>query len=126
MRILIDTHILIWLLNGDLQLSLDRREKLVDPTNHVFISIASFWEIAIKSSRGKLSLAKSIETVFAEIDRSSITILAIEPEHTLLISRLPFHHKDPFDRMIIAQAIELGIPLMSTDRNFSAYGVELL
>lgn len=126
MRILIDTHILIWLLNGDPQLSPDRREKLVDPANRVFISIASFWEIAIKSSREKLSLAKPIEDIFTEIDRSSSTILSIEPEHTLLASRLPFHHKDPFDRMIIAQAVVEGVPLMSTDRNFTEYGVDLL
>ena len=126
MRILIDTQILIWLLNGDLQLSLDRREKLVDPANRVFISIASFWEIAIKSSRGKLSLAKSIEDIFSEIDNSSSTILSIAPEHTLQVSRLPFHHKDPFDRMLIAQAIVENIPLMSPDHDFADYEVELL
>ncbi|MGB7209389.1 MAG: type II toxin-antitoxin system VapC family toxin [Pyrinomonadaceae bacterium] len=126
MRILIDTHILIWLLNGDFQLSIDRREKLVDPANRVFISIASFWEIAIKSSRGKLSLAKSIEDIFSEIDRSSSTILTIEPDHTLQVSKLPFHHKDPFDRMIIAQAMIENIPLTSTDHDFTAYGVDLL
>ncbi len=126
MRILIDTQILIWLLNGDLQLSLDRREKLVDPANRVFISIASFWEIAIKSSRGKLSLAKSIEDIFSEIDNSSSTILSIAPEHTLQGSRLPFHHKDPFDRMLIARAIVENIPLMSTDHDFADYEVELL
>lgn len=126
MRILIDTHILIWLLNGDLQLSVDRRGKLVDPANRVIISIARFWEIAIKSSRGKLSLAKSIEDIFLEIDRSSSIILSIEPKHTLQVSRLPFHHKDPFDRMIIAQAMVEAVPLMSTDRDFADYGVDLL
>jgi len=126
MRILIDTHILIWLLHGDPQLSVDRREILIDPANSVLISAASFWEIAIKLSRGKLTLAKSIEEIFAEVHSSTSSILAIEPRHMIHVSKLPFLHKDPFDRMIIAQAIVEKIPLMSTDADFGHYGVTLL
>ena len=126
MRILIDTHILIWHLEDDERLSSFHGQVIEDPANRVLISIASFWEIAIKSSRGKLSLAKSIEDIFSEIARSSSTILPIESEHTVLVSRLPFHHKDPFDRMIIAQAMVEGVPIMSTDRDFADYGVDLL
>jgi len=126
MRILIDTHILIWHLEDDRQLSSYHGTLIEDPSNSVFISIASFWEIAIKSSRGRLSLAKSIEDIFSEIDRSTSSILSIEPEHTLQVSKLPFHHKDPFDRMIIAQALSENIPVISSDKYFSDYGVKLL
>lgn len=126
MRILLDTHILIWHLEGDEQLSLDRRLQITDPANSIFISIASFWEIAIKSSRGRLSLAKPIEDVFAEIARSTASTVSIEPIHTLKVSLLPFHHKDPFDRMIIAQALVEEMQLMSSDGNLVVYGVEML
>jgi PIN domain nuclease of toxin-antitoxin system len=126
MRILIDTHILIWHLEGDEQLTLDRRSLITDPANTVFISIASFWEIAIKSSKGKLSLAKSIDDIFAEVEHSTSSILSIEPSHTLQVSKLPFHHNDPFDRMIIAQAIVEEMPVISTDGDFADYGVNLL
>lgn len=126
MRILIDTHVLLWHLEGDEQLSPDRRSLITDPANVIFVSIASFWEVAIKSSLGKLSLSKSISEIFAEVDSSATSLLAIEPSHTLQVSPLPFHHKDPFDRMIIAQAIAEDLALVSNDVNFAAYGVELL
>jgi len=126
MRILIDTHVLLWHLEGDEQLSPDRRSLITDPANVIFVSIASFWEVAIKSSLGKLSLSKSISEIFAEVDSSATSLLAIEPSHTLQVSSLPFHHKDPFDRMIIAQAIAEDLALVSNDVNFAAYGVELL
>ena len=126
MRILIDTHILIWHLGDDERLSSYHGQIIENPANSVLVSIASFWEIAIKSSRGKISLARSIEDILAEIDHSSSTILPIKPEHTLQVSKLPFHHKDPFDRMIIAQAVVEGVTLMSTDRDFTAYGVDVL
>ncbi len=126
MRILIDTHILIWHLEGDEQLSPDRRLLITDPENVIFVSIASFWEVAIKSSLGKLSLSRSISEIFAEVDSSATSLLAIEPSHTLQVSSLPFHHKDPFDRMIIAQALVEDLSLVSNDVNFATYGVELL
>ena len=126
MRILIDTHILIWHLEGDEQLSPDRRLLITDPANVIFVSIASFWEVAIKSSLGKLSLSRSISEIFAEVDSSATSLLAIEPIHTLKVSSLPFHHKDPFDRMIIAQALVEDLSLVSNDVNFATYGVDLL
>lgn len=126
MRILIDTHILIWHLEDDSQLSLARSEIISDTDNSIFISVASLWEIAIKSSLGKLSLAKSIEDILAEINQSSSSIRPIEPGHTIQVSKLPFHHRDPFDRMIIAQAMVENIQLMSADNGFFVYGVDLL
>ena len=126
MRILIDTHILIWHLEGDAQLSPDRRSLISDPRNSAFVSIVSLWEIAIKTSRGKLSLSRPIDEIFTEINRSTVSILSIEPDHALKVSSLPFHHKDPFDRLIIAQAIVDDISIISTDRSFSDYEVTLL
>lgn len=126
MRILVDTHILIWYLEGNKLLSSDRRQAIADPTNDVSVSVASFWEIAIKSSRGKLSLSRPIEDVVDAIERSTSSILLIEPAHTIQVAKLPFHHNDPFDRLIIAQAMVENIALMSTDDNFSIYGVKLL
>lgn len=126
MRILIDTHILIWHLEDDEQLSSHHGQLIEDPSNTVLISIASFWEIAIKTSRGKLELSKSIEDLISEIERSSIAILPIESKHIIQVSKLPFHHKDPFDRMIIAQVLVENVPIISTDSNFSKYGVTLL
>lgn len=126
MRILIDTHILIWHLEGDEQLSPNRRSLITDPTNSIFISTASFWEIAIKSSLGKLSLSKSIEDIFVEIDQSTSSILSIEPNHALIVSKLPFHHRDPFDRMIIAQAQVELLDVMTSDVAFADYGLNLI
>ena len=126
MRILIDTHILIWHLEDDVQLSSYYGQLIEDRSNTVFVSIVSFWEIAIKTSRGKLSLSKPIVDIVAQIERSTISILPINPRHTIQVSHLPFHHKDPFDRMIIAQALVDDLPVISSDRNFTNYGVELL
>jgi PIN domain nuclease of toxin-antitoxin system len=123
MRVLIDTHILIWHLEGNSQLPPSQRQIISDPTNNVFISVASFWEIAIKSSRGKLSLSRSIEEIVKEVRSSTSSILLIEPEHTAEVAKLPFHHNDPFDRMIIAQAIVEDMTIITIDKNFGDYGV---
>ena len=126
MRILIDTHILIWHLEGDSQLSLERRKLIASPSNQVFISIASLWEMAIKLSKGKLAISRSIDDVVAHIEGSTSLLFAIAPEHLIHVASLPFHHKDPFDRLIIAQSLVENIPILTSDSNFSAYGVEML
>ncbi len=126
MRILIDTHILIWHLEDDAHLSLARSEIIADPDNEILFSIASLWEIAIKLSRGKLAISKSIDDVVAYIEGSTSILFAIAPEHLIHVASLPFHHKDPFDRLIIAQSLVENIPILTSDSNFSAYGVELL
>ena len=125
-RILIDTHVLIWHLEGDKQLSLAYRQLIDDSENSIFISITSFWEIAIKSSCGKLSLSRSIGEIIFEVEKSTSAILLIEPKHTIQVAQLPFLHKDPFDRMIIAQAMTEDLSLISADPEFEQYGVTLL
>ena len=126
MRIVIDTHILIWLLEGDIQLSESRRAILANPTNQIFVSIASLWETAIKISSGKLSLSKPLSQIIDEITDSSSLILHIEPEHTLVVSTLPLHHRDPFDRIIISQAQVENLSVMTHDGAFADYGITLL
>ena len=126
MRFIIDTHILIWFLEGDLALSTKRRQLVIDGNNNVLVSVASLWEIAIKVSLGKLSLAESIPTIIKKVRTEAIEILPVLPNHIVQVSTLPFHHKDPFDRMIIAQAMVESIQLMSADDAFSVYGVVLI
>lgn len=86
MRILIDTHILIWQIEGDTQLSTSRRRLIADPSNSVLISIASLWEIAIKISLGKLKISRFISDIFREINLSTSSIFAIEPEHLIRVA----------------------------------------
>lgn len=97
MRLLIDTHILIWFLEGDVSLSKPNRQIISDSNNEVFLSIASLWELAIKISIGKLTLSKPLADVIKQIYSENIEILSISPEHILQVSTLPFHHRDPFD-----------------------------
>lgn len=126
MELLIDTHILIWFLEGNKLLSKPRRQIIADPHNDIFISISSLWEIAIKISIGKLTLAKPLADVIRQIAIEDIEILPILPEHTLQVSTLPFHHRDPFDRIIIAQAQIENFPVMTDDDAFNDYGIKLL
>ncbi len=126
MRILIDTHILIWHLEGNNALTQERRELVADSVADVSVSIASFWEIGIKVSLGKLSLASSLADILCVIQNTNITILPIDPKHVIAVSTLPFHHKDPFDRLIVAQALEDDLTIMTSDPEFQSYGVKLL
>lgn len=126
MLLLLDTHILIWFLEGNKLLSKSRRQIISNPQNDVFVSIASLWETAIKISIGKLTLKQPLADVIKQIIVQDIEILPIMPEHTLQVSILPFHHRDPFDRLIIAQAQIENLMIISNDSNFGSYGVKLL
>jgi len=126
MQLLIDTHILIWFLEGNKLLPKLRRQIIANPQNDIFVSIASLWEIAIKISIGKLTLAKPLADIIKQITIENIEILSIVPEHTLQVSALPFHHRDPFDRIIIAQSQVENLPTMTDDGEFGNYGVKIL
>lgn len=127
MTILLDTHALLWAYWGDPQLSAAAIRLIFDPANRVLVSPASHWEVAIKMKTGKLTLRESfIEFVQHAVFDNGFGILPIEPNHTGLVSQLPFHHKDPFDRLLIAQALSEGVPLVSADAALDAYGVTRL
>ena len=124
MKYLLDTHTLLWFLTGDERLS-DRARRLIDDSsNEKFLSIVSLWEIAIKVGLGKLDLGKPFEQVFPERLRfNHIEILDITVDSLIKLTTLPFHHRDPFDRMIIAQGLVEGLPIISVDTEFDAYDV---
>ncbi|RKU25068.1 PIN domain nuclease [Candidatus Poribacteria bacterium] len=124
MRYLLDTHTLLWLFADDKRLSDSARELIESQSNDIFISIASLWEVAIKVSIGKLTLDKPFEQVFPEELRlNNIEILDITVDSLIKLTTLPYHHRDPFDRLIIAQALVEKLPIIGVDRNFEPYGV---
>src|SRR5947209_11620695 len=116
MRLLIDTHTFLWFVTNDPLLSAAGLALVVDPSNEILISPASFWEVAIKVSIGKYPLAVPFDQFFTQgIAGNDISILPLEVRHAAVLSSLPMHHKDPFDRMIVAQAMVEQIPIVSID-----------
>lgn len=127
MRLLLDTHTLLWFTLGDPLLSSTALALINDPGNDKLVSPASYWEIAIKVSIGKLALHSSYEDFIDRgISQNGFDILPIEPRHTGRVAVLPFHHKDPFDRLLIAQALTDDIALVGADAIFDLYGVNRL
>ena len=126
MNLLLDTHTLIWLLEGDNQLSKKAIEVIENPENSSFISSATLWEMAIKISIGKLTMSISSQELPKLIWENGIEILPLEVEHYLKVSCLPFHHNDPFDRIIISQALLEQMVIVGKDQHFQAYGVQII
>jgi PIN domain nuclease of toxin-antitoxin system len=124
MRLLLDTHSFLWFLLDDPKLSKTAKSSIADPDNDIDISPASYWEIAIKISLKKYSLPEPYaQFMERELATNQFRILPIEPKHTATLTSLPFHHCDPFDRLIIAQAMVERIPVISGDEAFAAYPV---
>src|SRR5271154_7082197 len=114
MRVLLDTHTLIWFALNDPKLSATAMAHLMDPARQKLVSPASYWEIAIKIGTGKFALARPYEDFMRHaIDLNGFTVLPIEYRHTALLTTLPHHHRDPFDRLLIAQMVVEGIPILS-------------
>jgi len=126
MKILLDTHTFLWFLSGDFELSKQAKALIENSKNEKYISIASFWEMSIKNSLGKLTLDIPFSELKTEVMKNSFQILPITFEDTLLLSTLPFHHSDPFDRIIISQAKRNNLALVSRDSNFNLYDINLL
>ena len=125
MRLLLDTHIFLWFIGGDERLSETARSLIEDDQNQVYLSVASLWEMAIKISLGKLSLARPYETLIPEqIDQNQLELMGITLPHTTVVVSLPYHHRDPFDRMIIAQALTEQLTLVSGDPVFDLYEID--
>ena len=123
MRILLDTHVFIWWDGGDAALSGDLREAIAAPTNEIFVSAASVWEIAIKRRRGKIAFAHGIKEA---VTRNGFLALPISPDHAEHAGGLPPHHGDPFDRMLVAQAMLEQMTLGTQDAMMRPYGVAML
>lgn len=127
MKLLLDTHALLWLVSGDARLPRSALSALQADGTVNFISIASFWEIGIKTGLGKLDLGDDpLPKLFERADSDGLRRLAIEPEHCQYLHRLPRHHRDPFDRMLVAQALADNLTVVSADPSFDAYGVARL
>jgi PIN domain nuclease of toxin-antitoxin system len=124
MRLLLDTHTFLWFVLDDPQLSATAKALIEDPANDILVSPASFWEIAIKVRLGKLDLfAPYDDFMHRGIQGNDFEILPTEPRHTSLLTTLPLHHKDPFDRLLVAQVLVEGIAIVSADAQLDAYGV---
>ncbi|MEH2055297.1 MAG: type II toxin-antitoxin system VapC family toxin [Nostoc sp.] len=121
--LLLDTHAFIWLTENDSSLP-DNLRIMINTADIVYLSIASLGEIAIKLNLGKLSLQQSYETIGSAIDTSDILMLPISFADTVQVRNLPLHHGDPFDRMLIAQAINHSLIIISRDKKFDAYSVQ--
>jgi PIN domain nuclease of toxin-antitoxin system len=126
-NLLLDTHSFIWFVEDSPSLSAQARALIEEPTNAVFLSMASVWEMAIKVSLGKLHLSQPFDLFIPnQLLLNDITILDITVNHTLLVATLPFHHRDPFDRLLIAQSLVERMPCVSIDSVFDGYSVDRL
>ena len=127
MRLLLDTKALIWWHDFPDKLPTTVRTALQDHTNEVYISVASAWEMQIKMQLGKLNLSKSWDEIIeVELTNNGFEFLKADRPHIRVLDSLPFHHKDPFDRLLIAQAIHENLTLISDDPKFPSYPVTLL
>ena len=125
MNILLDTHTFLWFVDDNPRLSEPARILIESDNSQPFISMASLWEMAIKISLGKLQLKQPYEIfVPQQLTSNGIGVLNLSIEHTTAIATLPFHHRDPFDRLIIAQAQIENMPLVSVDPAFDAYKIK--
>ncbi|WP_414545468.1 MULTISPECIES: type II toxin-antitoxin system VapC family toxin [Nostocaceae] len=125
MRQILDTHIVIWFVMGDPRISVSLRSQIENNEN--LLSMASVWEMAIKHSIGKLNFEPTFnEFIEQQIIMNGIEILPITIDHAAVVSSLPLHHRDPFDRLLIAQSIVENIPLLSADGIFDAYPIQRL
>jgi PIN domain nuclease of toxin-antitoxin system len=125
MDILVDTQSFIWFSENDPRLPIPIKE-IMENSNRLVISIASFWEITIKVSLGKLSISGNIATLIDKSLSNGFEILPIEREHLITLSTLDFTHRDPFDRLIIAQALTENMSIISSDSIFQQYPINLI
>lgn len=126
MKLLLDTHALIWFQSGDRRLSKAARRAIEAGDAELLISAATVWEMAIKASLGRLTLPGPVDTYLAEKVGQGYRMLAISWTHAAGVENLPWHHRDPFDRLLIAQALSERCPVVTRDRAFRRYGVEVI
>jgi len=125
MRLLIDTHVFLWWVEGNRVLPARARNAIADQDHECLVSLASVWELAIKASLGKLKLSMSVERYVVEhAAQNGFRLLNISIAHVGRVETLAAHHGDPFDRLLIAQALEEKLPIVTADRIFQRYGVQ--
>lgn len=125
MTILVDTHAVLWWLAADKQLSRAAIRILENPVNRRVVSMVSLWEIAIKMASGGLATKDaSLRTIADQLEKQRFILLPIKVEHLLRLDDLPWFHRDPFDRLLIAQALEEGVPFLTADAAIARYAVE--
>jgi len=123
MRLLVDTNVLLWWRDESSRLPNRVSDQIRDPDNDILVSIISFWEIAIKKALGKLRFLEDFEEIMAD---EEFDLLAVTYPHLRLLGDLPQHHRDPFDRLLIAQALAERVAIITADRAFAAYGVGIV
>lgn len=127
MNLILDTHTVLWFGRASPQLSREALQLIQDPENDLFLSIASPWEVGIKISTGKLVLGEPVDAFFSEqIRLLSLRLLPVSLAHVARVATLPFHHRDPFDRMLVAQSLTENMALVSADAILDAYGITRL
>lgn len=126
MQHLLDTHTIIWFINGDKELS-DKAKQIIEKDSAAnYVSVASLWEIAIKISLGKLELHQPFSAIKHQLDENGFNLLPVTWQDTLLIASMPFHHRDPFDRILIAQGINNNLNIITRDDQFKNYAVSVI
>jgi PIN domain nuclease of toxin-antitoxin system len=127
MRLLLDIHAFIWADGQPEKLSPAAKAACEDPANELILSVASAWEMQLKIMLGKLALRKPLRSVIEDwIDQNAILILPVQLEHVFRLDTLSSHHKDPFDRLLIAQAIADGLTIVTHDRVFALYNIPII
>jgi PIN domain nuclease of toxin-antitoxin system len=125
MNLLLDTHVLLWLISNSALLSQPVKSLFSEPKNEFYLSLASVWEMAIKIKIGKLQIPSPLKQfILEQLPQNEVKILNIKLEHVVEVADLPLHHRDPFDRLIIAQALVENMPIISVDKVFDAYDVQ--
>lgn len=127
MRILLDTHIFLWFISGDIHLSMDVRDAIRDPDNEVYLSSVSVWEAIVKYQLGKLPLPEPPETYLPkQRDLHQIASIGLDESSVIQLAKLPPLHRDPFDRMLICQALQNGLTIATVDSAVRAYSISVL
>ena len=121
MNLLLDTHAFLWYYSGSSNLSKNARLAIENPENDFFISMASLWEISIKNGLGKLDLDAPLDTFFKDVVQKGFNLMPVDPSHILQSATLPSHHRDPFDRLIIGQALAEQMSVVTKDSLFEPY-----
>jgi PIN domain nuclease of toxin-antitoxin system len=126
-RLLLDTHTFLWWVSDAPEFKSTTKRAIANNKNECYLSVASCWEMAIKASIGKLRLAKPMERFITEqLAANGFALLNVDLRHAAKVETLPFYHRDPFDRLLIAQAMMEKLTIVSADRVFSKYGVKVL